>query len=298
MGMVSEYMRDWLVIRSATVKPRTLEQYEDAARQICDAVGARDLSALTPAACAAVYAPAMAAGHERTAQILFVVLRMALRDAVGMGLLTASPMAALHRPRHDAAEIEPFSADEVRAMFAADPDRLYCWRLFYETGLRRGEACGLRWCDVDFRARAVSVRQQVVSVKGVLQVGAPKTAAGLRTLTISETLCDMLRAHLMDQVAAGRRGEYVLSPDGAMLRPSRINNWLRRCADSAGVAGAHPHRWRHTFGADAVSAGTDIRVLQKLLGHSDISVTAKYYAFVRGDVLRAAAARIADFRAV
>ena len=297
MGTVSEYMRDWLVIRSANVKPKTIEQYEDAARTICDAVGARDLSTLTPAACAAVYAPAMAAGHVRTAQILFIVLRMSLCDAVGMGLLPTSPMAALHRPGRDEPEIEPFEPDEVAAMFAADPDRRYCWRLLYETGLRRGEACGLRWCDVDFRARTVRVAQQVVSVRGRLLVQTPKTSAGKRMLTISDTLCTMLREHLVAQVAAGRRDEYVLSPDGTLMRPARLNAWLRRCADSAGVAGAHPHRWRHTFGADAVSAGVDIRVLQKLLGHKNISVTAKYYAFVRRDVLRAASSRIADFRA-
>lgn len=293
---VGEYLQDWLTIRAATLRPRTLEQYRAAVSQICAVIGARDLDTLTPASCAACYAPIIAAGHGRTAQICFAVLRMALRDACGMGLLQSSPAAALHRPRADARDMQPFTPDEVRRLIACDPTHRIVWQLLHATGMRRGEACGLRWCDVDFTRGSITIARQAVRAGGVVSLSVPKSASGVRCVPVPASLLAALRTHLCAQVAAGRRGDFVASADGSMLDPSRLNKWLTAAGRAAGVTDAHPHRWRHTYGADAVSAGVPIRVLQRLLGHADISVTARYYAYVRADVLRNAADRLADYR--
>lgn len=291
MILVMDYMRDWLVIRGATVRPRTLESYERAAQTICAAVGDRCLDDLTPAACAAVYAPVVAAGHLRTAQIVYSVMRMALSDAVGMHLLAASPMETLHRPRHDAAEIEPYTADEVAAL-CADPEHGIVWRLLAETGIRRGEAAGLRWSDVDYQQGCIHVRQQATICRGRVIVAAPKSETSVRPVPISEALAAELRRHAALQMARGRFGDYVISEHGELTRPDALNRWLRRASSACGVVGAKPHRFRHTFGAHAVAAGVEIRVLQVLMGHSDISVTAKYYTYVSYTVRAENARRI------
>lgn len=292
----TDYVEDWLTIKAASVRPRTLEQYTEKARTIVQAIGDRPLDALTPATCAAVYAPIAAAGHARTAQLVYNILDMMLRDAVEMRLLTSSPMTALRRPRYDPREINPFLADEAAAL-QADPDHGIAWRLLAGTGLRRGEACALRWTDVDLRGRSICVERQLVRASGRIYETAPKSSAGLRTIPISAALVEDLRAHLLNQIFICRRGDYVLSCDGRRVEPRTVNRWLAAAAARAGVEDAHPHRWRHTYGADAVSAGVDIRVLQRLLGHSNISVTARYYAYVRPDVLRSAADLIAAYQA-
>lgn len=292
----TDYVEDWLTIKAASVRPRTLEQYAGIARAIVQAIGDRPLDALTPATCAAVYAPIAAAGHARTAQLVYNILDMMLRDAVEMRLLTSSPMTALRRPRYDPREINPFLADEAAAL-QADPDHGIAWRLLAGTGLRRGEACALRWTDVDLRGRSIRVERQLVRASGRIYETAPKSSAGLRTIPISAALADDLRGHLRKQFLICRRGDYVISSDGARVEPRTVNRWLAAAAARAGVEDAHPHRWRHTYGADAVSAGVDIRVLQRLLGHSNISVTARYYAYVRPDVLRSAADLIAAYQA-
>lgn len=293
--MMGDYISDWLRIKSASVRPRTLEQYAGLSRKICGAVGDRVLDDLTPAACAAVYAPEVGAGRTRTAQLLYNILDMMLRDAVGMGLLSSSPMAALRRPRYDGREIAPYAADEIARLYA-DPDHGIVWRLLGSTGMRRGEACALRWSDCDLRAAQISVSRQLVRAGGRLIESPPKSAAGIRTIPISADLVALLRRHGLNQILTGRRGDYVLSSDGGRPEPRAVNRWLADAAARTGVADAHPHRWRHTYGADAVSAGVDIRVLQRLLGHSNISVTARYYAYVRPDILRFAADQIANFQ--
>lgn len=292
---LDEYLADWLVTRGATVRPRTLEQYAAAARVISAALGQRQLEDLTPVACASVYAPAVAAGHYRTAQIQYAVLSMALADAVRMHLLSSSPMAALRRPSYDAGEIQPYTRDECAALLADEAHGIV-WRLLLETGLRRGEACALRWSDVDLTMETVSVARQAVRCRGRLIVEPPKSTAGIRCVPISADLAAALREHLREQVRAGRRGDAVISADGAAVDPRTLSRWLTRAAKRRGVHGARLHRWRHTYGADAVSAGVDIRVLQRLLGHSNISVTARYYAYVRSDVLRDAARRISAYQ--
>ena len=293
---VGDFARDWLTARAASVKPRTIEQYAEKARTITAAIGDRSLASLTPATCAGVYAPYTAAGQLRTAQLVYSVLGMMLSDAVGWHLIDASPMTALRRPRYDPREINPFLADEAAAL-QADPVHGIAWRLLAGTGLRRGEACALRWTDVDFRTAQIRIERQLVRAGGKLYEDAPKSDAGKRTIPISAALVDDLRAHLLNQILMRRVSDYVISCDGARVEPRTVNRWLTAAAVRAGVADAHPHRWRHTYGADAVSAGVDIRVLQRLLGHSNISVTARYYAYVRPDVLRSAADLIAAYQA-
>lgn len=292
----TDYVEDWLTIKAASVRPRTLEQYAGIARAIVQAIGDRPLDALTPATCAAVYAPAVAMGHARSAQLVYNILDMMLRDAVEMRLLTSSPMTALRRPRYDPREINPFLADEAAAL-QIDPDHGFVWRLLAGTGLRRGEACALRWTDVDLRGRSIRVERQLVRASGRIYEAPPKSSAGIRTIPISAALVEDLRAHLLNQILTRRVSDYVISCDGTRVEPRTVNRWLTAAAVRAGVADAHPHRWRHTYGADAVSAGVDIRVLQRLLGHSNISVTARYYAYVRPDVLRSAADLIAAYQA-
>lgn len=294
--LVCDFLSDWVAIRSATVRARTIEQYRGAVGVICAAVGDRALEDLTPAACAAVYAPIVAAGHNRSAQIVHTVFAMAMRSAVDFHLLPVSPMQGLHRPKYDEREIDPFDADDAAALLA-DPAHGIAWQLLRGTGMRRGEACALRWSDIDLRGGMVSISRQLVASAGALVESAPKSKAGVRVVPISAELCDALRMHLRKQFLICRRGDYVISSDGARINPRTLNAWLSAAAERADVLAAHPHRWRHTYGADAVSAGIDIRVLQRLLGHSNISVTARYYAYVRPDVLRSAADQIAAYQA-
>ena len=68
------------------------------------------------------------------------------------------------------------------------------FKLILATGMRRGEACGLRWSDIDWHQRALHIRRNVVKLSGQpILVKEPKTRAGVRVVYLSKELCKLLR---------------------------------------------------------------------------------------------------------
>jgi integrase len=81
-------------------------------------------------------------------------------------------------------------------------DRLYpMWWLIALRGLRRGEAAGLRWVDVDLDQRTITIEQQRIAFGRTVTVGPPKTAARRRTIALDRVTVRMLRGHLRRQEA-------------------------------------------------------------------------------------------------
>jgi integrase len=98
-------------------------------------------------------------------------------------------------PEHTPRERETWSKAEVRRFLAkASPDRLYAaWRLSLY-GLRRGEVLGLRWSDIDLRARTLTVNQARVLVEYQVRIEEPKSRNGKRTLPLDDQLVAALTA--------------------------------------------------------------------------------------------------------
>ena len=99
------------------------------------------------------------------------------------------------------------------------------------TGLRRGEALGLRWSILDLDAGRASIRQTVIAIKHTVMLGTPKTAKGRRTITSTAGTVSALREHRKRQAAerllmgAGWTDNDLVfcHPDGTMLHPERFS---------------------------------------------------------------------------
>ena len=90
----------------------------------------------------------------------------------------------------------------------AAQDWLYAlWVLLATTGLRRGEALGLRWVDVDLDAGRIRIVQTIIQIGSVVSVGQPKTGQGRRSVKLNRGTVEVLRAHRRPRrraTAAGR----------------------------------------------------------------------------------------------
>jgi len=133
------------------------------------------------------------------------------------------------------------------------------------TGLRLGELFGLRWQDVDFDNRQLTVRQSIVN--GI--VGVPKN---YRERTVPLTI---------DAVAAlltlPHRGELVFTREnGSALSRGMAQNAIKHACRRAGIQQIGWHALRHTFASHLAAAGTPITSIQALLGHSSIVMTMRY----------------------
>jgi integrase len=171
-------------------------------------------------------------------------------------------------------------------------DRLYAmWWLIALRGLRRGEAAGLRWCDLDLDERTLTVNQQRLAYGTTVTVGPPKTAASRRTVALDRTTVTVLRAHRRRQekerAAAGQAwhdtGYVFTTTDGQPLHPDFLTRRFRALVTNSGLPPVRLHDLRHGAASLAHSAGVDLKTVQEQVGHSSIVLTADTYTSVLTD---------------
>lgn len=145
-------------------------------------------------------------------------------------------------------------------------------------GLRWGEAVALRVKDVDLHRRRLTVHENAVEVGGRIHVGTPK---GHRARTVPYPR--FLRERLAGQLEGKAPGDLVFpGPDGGHMRTARVHadnySWFASALEKAGVPRITPHDLRHTAASFAVSAGANVKAVQRMLGHASAAMTLDVYA--------------------
>ncbi len=196
----SELLDRWLDVKRRTVERSTLASYEWIARTyVRPALGARRVTSLRPMDLDALYADLHGRGlSARTVRICHTVMRQSLEQARRWGLIARNPAVDATPPPQRRREITPPTVAQVQELLAAadaeDPDfGVYLWVLAV-TGCRRGEACALRWTDVDLERGEVAIRRSISQAAGVLREKDTKTHQS-RRLAIDEATVAVLRAH-------------------------------------------------------------------------------------------------------
>lgn len=266
---LGDYLQSWVSLRSAALRPRTLDSYHSLIRlHIAPSIGARKLRRLRPDHVQGMLLGIVNAGHTRTAELCYVLLRAALADALRLGRIDQNPMDAVQRPRHIQQRPSAWGPEDIRRYLSAIRFHKHriAFRLALFLGLRRGELCGLRWSDIDLRARVVHVCNQRIRLDdGRIIDQPPKTSAGIRDLPIPSLLLrDLRSAH---QIVG-----YVVP-----LTPSGLDTAHRALVRRLGLPYIPLHGLRHTMATAAVRSGASMRALADVLGHADPSITAKVY---------------------
>ncbi len=231
-------------------------------------------------------------GHSvRKVQIIRTVLSSALSRAVREELVGRNVARLVELPAWHKSEIHPWSVEEARQFLnAAQTHSLYpAFLLLLLCGLRRGEVLGLRWCDSNFEAGEIYVRQQLQRVGRALVLGEVKTKAGRRDLPLLRLVQEALLAHRDRQEAArcavaedwagtGTSEELVFTTSSG--RPIEPRNFVRsfwRICMKDNIRVIKLHHVRHTTATLLKNLGVPARDAQLILGHSQISVTQEIY---------------------
>lgn len=171
--------------------------------------------------------------------------------------------------------------------------------LLVGTGLRWGEATALRKLDVQLNADGgvVHVTRAWKETRGTMQIGPPKSKAGVRSVPVPASLVELLRPHL-----AGRAPDDLVftSPRGHVLRgPTWHSRVWPAVTEAALTDEVHPlmrkprmHDLRHTAASRWLLAGVPIHVVQRLLGHESITTTVDLYGHIEAASAIEAAARM------
>ncbi len=306
------YVEDEWLPSLRKLKPATVQGYRDQFNYyVLPHIGGFRLKDLTTGHVVRLYAELRANGRkkgpgglgESSMCKVHVALSKALGDAVEEGLLVRSPMTRLPkrvRPSQERPEeMQVWSVEEMgRFLDHAHRDRLYgVFRLVLATGLRRSEAAGLRWEDVDLDVGRLSVRRGRVSVGYVVEEGTPK-ANRARTIGLGPETVAVLRAHrrrqLEERMAWGEAwvdsGLVFTREDGSALHPQTLRWHLRRLAKEAGVPVIRFHDLRHCAATHALSGGVPVKVVSEMLGHASTGITEDVYAHVLPHMQDSAAA--------
>jgi integrase len=273
---LGEYLTRWIRSRSQALAPRTVEQYARIIRH-CDMIGGIELDKLTVWDVDTPIQAALADGHARTAEQIYVLLRTALGDAQRLSVIDHSPVDRLLRPKVRPAERGVWSVDDTRTFVRAAMADRQCLGLLLPIlcGLRRGEVLGLTWEDVDMAEDLLHIKRQLVLMDdGTTRETPPKSAAGRRDVPIPELLRPLL---------AARRsigGRVVDLSHGGLRRA------LERVCERSGVPYIGLHGLRHTFATNVIRSGGDMRALQVVLGHANFNTTAMIYTHPDADQFR------------
>ncbi len=153
------------------------------------------------------------------------------------------------------------------------------------TGLRWGEAAGLRAGRVDLTRRRLAIVEATSEVRGEIIFGTPKTHQR-RSVPFPRFLTDPLALLVADKAPDDL---VFTSPDGHVLRNTNFRHRVFDQARQAGVPGLTPHEERHTAASLAVAAGANIKAVQQMLGHASAAMTLDVYAGLFADDLDAVA---------
>ena len=183
------------------------------------------------------------------------------------GALPHDPTAGVRGPKVHRKLPQVLDVDEATLLVEAPTDGSLAVRdramleLFYSSGLRLSELCGLRWLDLDLEAGEVRVLGKGNKTR-IVPVGRHAVAA-LRALgAASDQTTDM-------PIFRGR--------GGAPISPRTVQARLKHLALAGGFAKhVHPHLLRHTFASHMLESSGDLRAVQELLGHADIATTQIY----------------------
>lgn len=222
-----------------------------------------------------------------TAVKVYTILRGIFKKARKDGCIQANPMELVDRPtprkdeiRHD--EAEAYTADQLRHIMSSLNREPLKWRtlvlLLIDTGIRRGECCGLQWPDIDFRKHTITIRRNLCYTpeKGVY-VDTPKSSR-YRTIDIDPAVTSLLW-QLRQSQATKSISTYVFSQEGKPdpMHPQTPTKYLKKLEKKYGIPHLHPHKLRHSFASVAITNGADIASVSEKLGHSDKAITLRMY---------------------
>ncbi len=246
----------------------------------------------------------LSGAHVR--KIVGVVFGGVLALAVRAKRLVASPAAGVEMPPARSKRKRYLTVDQVEIMAAAAatlaPERprlasnasfaqyrLVVFVLAY-CGLRWSEVAALRVGAINLKKRRITISAAVVEVDGIgLVWGTPKSHEA-RWMSIPRFLFDDLRDHI-----GKRQPDELLftSPEHGVMRNRNARRaWFNHAATAAGVTGLTPHELRHTAASLAVSAGANVKAVQRMLGHASAAMTLDLYADLFDDDLEAVADRL------
>ncbi len=283
-GMTFYYLfSEWFRAISARTKESTIANYRmKAEKHLLPAFGELDCSEMTAPLVQEFISEKLENGlSARYVSDIMVLLKSVLRYAARTYQIT-NRIAYIVMPKKKTAEIRVLTGEEQKKLekhLILHQDRTSLGiALTLYTGIRIGELCALKWNDIDFENRVLSVRHTLQRInkshesgKTQLVITEPKSTASQRMIPIPEFLIVMLKKFREPE------NTFILSGTEKPLEPRTMQYRFAAILKKEGLPPVHFHSLRHLFASNCIALGFDIKALSEMLGHSSVEITLNRY---------------------
>lgn len=208
------------------------------------------------------------------------------------GYIDSNPCKDITFTKSQTKEKDIYSLEEAKELLAiidekAPTDYKLFFNLLAYCGMRRGEALGLEYHDIDFNNSVLTIERTSNYRSGSgIYTDTPKTKSSYRSLYIQPkiiTLIKQLQAE--QQIQSNKCGDLWVQSDrlfvtwcGKPMHPNTPYTWLKRFCESENIPFKGLHSFRHFVATQAIASGVDIKSVSAMLGHSQTSTTLNIYA--------------------
>lgn len=191
----------------------------------------------------------------------------------------ANPLENVVLPKSEKNEMKLLSKSEQEKLcqFVLDkPDNTKIGILLsYYAGLRIGEVCGLKWCDIDLNKGIFKVQRTVQRVYENnytrLIIDTPKSRSSIREIPLPKFLIEILRKFKADD------STYILSGTDKLIEPRTLQYRFKALLKKANLPSVNYHSLRHMFATNCIELGFDVKTLSEILGHATVETTLNRY---------------------
>lgn len=261
---------------------------------------------ITPAMISKLLLDFQKSGHAHASAVkLYNILNGIFQMAFLDDTIKINPMLKVKRPsprKEERAQDESekaYTVQQLAYILRCLENESLKWQTYIslvaDTGVRRGEACGLEWADIDWAKGTITIRRnaQYTPQAGVY-ITSPKNGKS-RTVDVGPDVLQLLQQLRLEQ--AGKAiSKYVFtqehSPD--IMNPQSPTRFFKKFGQRYGVEDFHPHKLRHTSASLAITNGADVVSVSERLGHSDTAVTLRMYAHANEESVRRAGQIVRD----
>lgn len=240
---------------------------------------------------------------------IFNILKPALEQAVDNGMIVRNPANKIKLPKIEVKEARVLTISEQERFLAEA--RSYAqyevFALILLTGMRIGETLALTWDDVDFNNNVLSVNRTSVMLlnkktkKYEIGYHQPKTVKSIRKIPLLPDAVELLQDVRTKQMLLKKYCEdynkenlVFCNDEGNPIWATDMRQRISRITKNLGLEGVHIHTLRHTFATRCLEKGIDLKIVQEILGHSSINMTANLYTHVLPETKKEAIMKLSD----